>query len=257
MPVTHMITDPMSFHMNNYSLESADSTDLSYKKRSIRCYCMIIKDSMQSHEEDKNIMKRKRRKKYRMAVGACGPTILYTNVIRAYSPEEAARKYLEDEKDISEERITEIARRMREIEESKPLKDHYDCCGNRMEPGDTVMAAIDKAFIKGKISKLTNRSVKIMVDDREYSVTINKDDHREFNGSDVSFFAKLIKLSEDMVIDNDVKVGSFVAFIESSFGTCRGLGTGTVTRITPGYVYIDAGEDEIIRKTAEKVKKLR
>lgn len=202
-------------------------------------------------------MERKKLKKYRMAVGACGPTILYTNIIKAYSPEEAARKFLEDEEDISEDRVAEIAKRMRELEEPKPLKDLYDCCGNKMELDDSVLAAIDKTFVIGRISKQTNRGVKVMADDKEYSVTIHKDDHKEINGSDTPFFAKLIKLSEGMAINNDVEVGSFVAFIESHFGTCRGFVTGTVTRITPSYVYIDAGENEIIRKTPEKVKKLR
>ena len=67
----------------------------------------------------------------------------------------------------------------------------------------------------------------------------------------------MLFLTEGMAVNNDVEVGSFVAFIESRFGTCRGFVTGTVTRITPSYVYIDAGENEIIRKTPEKVKKLR
>ena len=39
-------------------------------------------------------MARQKLKKYRMAVGICGPTVLYTNIIKAYSPEDAARKYL-------------------------------------------------------------------------------------------------------------------------------------------------------------------
>jgi hypothetical protein len=41
-------------------------------------------------------MARKKLKKFRMAVGLCGPQILYTNIIKAYTEEEAAIKYYEE-----------------------------------------------------------------------------------------------------------------------------------------------------------------
>ena len=50
-------------------------------------------------------MKRKKLKKYKIAVGICGPHILYTNIIKAYSEEEAVKKYMEEsEEEFNEER---------------------------------------------------------------------------------------------------------------------------------------------------------
>lgn len=36
-------------------------------------------------------------KKWKIAVGVCGGRVLYTNIIKAHSPEEAAKKYLEED----------------------------------------------------------------------------------------------------------------------------------------------------------------
>ena len=35
-------------------------------------------------------------KKWKICVGICGPTLLWTNVIKAYTAEEAVKKYLEE-----------------------------------------------------------------------------------------------------------------------------------------------------------------
>ena len=38
-------------------------------------------------------------RKYKIAVGICGPTIMYSKVIKAATPEEAVEKYLADSED--------------------------------------------------------------------------------------------------------------------------------------------------------------
>ena len=80
-------------------------------------------------------MARQKLKKYRMAVGICGPTVLYTNIIKAYSPEDAARKYLEEGvaegsvDEITDEKVVKIAKEMHELAEAEALTSHYDACG--------------------------------------------------------------------------------------------------------------------------------
>ena len=50
-------------------------------------------------------------KKYRIALGICGPHVLYTNVIRAYDERDAAERYLRSEgKDPTEEEIGALLR---------------------------------------------------------------------------------------------------------------------------------------------------
>ncbi len=202
-------------------------------------------------------MERKKLKKYKMAVGICGPTVLYTNIIKAYNPEEAARKYLEESnEEVTEAKIDEISRRMFELRDEKPLEVHYDCQGTALMPGDQVLAIANTQIIRGKITKLTKRQTKLESNGKEYGFTINRKDHREINGEDSPFFAKILKISKDMSLDGEVTVGSHVAYIKVSFSYVDGFKLGTVTRITSNYIYIDIGEGEIIRKTAEKVQKI-
>lgn len=60
-----------------------------------------------------------------------------------------------------------------------------------------------------------------------------------------------------MIPETEVEVGSFVAYMEISFGKCLGFRFGTVSRITSSYIYIDTGNGEVIRKSADKVRRLR
>ena len=196
-----------------------------------------------------------------MAVGICGPTVLYTNIIRAYSAEEAARLFLDQNNDsgneITDEIVSEIANKMYEIEETKALDAHYDACGERLEIGCTVLCVVKMAIVKGTIVKLTNRGVKITSDNGDFTITIGKDDYKEIEGKKEPYFAKMIKVTDDMTLDADVEAGAFVAYMEISFGTCTGFEFGTVTRITPSYVYIDAEKGETVRKSADKVRRLK
>ncbi len=204
---------------------------------------------------------RKKLKKYKMAVGICGPTVLYTNIIKAYSAEEAAKLYLDENndagKEITDEMVSEIAKKMFEIEEAKALDAHYDACGERLVVGNRILCAVKMQIVEGTIVKLTNRGVKVSLDNSDFSISIGQNDYKEIDGENLPFFAKIVKLNDNMASNADVEIGSFVAYMDIRFGTCMGFGFGTVTRITPSYVYIDTGNDEIIRKSADKVRRLR
>lgn len=204
---------------------------------------------------------KKKLKKYRMAVGVCGPTVLYTNIIRAYSSEEAARFYLDENndsgKEITDEMVSEIANKMHEIEETKALDVYYDACGKHLEIGCMVLFIGKMVIVKGTIIKLTNRSVKITSNDGDCTISIGKDDYKEIEGKKEPCFARIIRITDDMTLDADLDVGAFVTYLKIRFGTCSGFGFGTVVRITPSYVYIDTGNGEKVQKSADKVQRLR
>ena len=204
---------------------------------------------------------RKKLKKYKMAVGICGPTVLYTNIIKAYSAKEAAKLYLNENndagKEITEEMVSEIAKKMFQIEEAKALESHFDARGERLEIGNKVLCAVNTSIVEGVIAKLTNRGVKVSFENSDRTIAIGQNDYKEIDGEKLPFFAKIVKVTDDMASNADVEIGSFVAYMDIRFGTCMGFGFGTVTRITPSYVYIDTGNDEIIRKSADKVRRLR
>ena len=52
-------------------------------------------------------------KKYRIALGVCGPNVLYTNVIRAYDERDAVERFLRSEgNDPTEEEIGKLLGRV-------------------------------------------------------------------------------------------------------------------------------------------------
>ena len=163
-------------------------------------------------------MARQKLKKYRMAVGICGPTVLYTNIIKAYSPEDAARKYLEEGiaegsvDEITDEKVAKIAKEMHELKEAEALTSHYDACGKLIEGDDTVIAAVNNTIVKGTVVKLTNRSIKIAEAGKEYTVTINRNDYKEISGERRPFFAKVVKVDRDTA-GSTPEPGSYVAYL--------------------------------------------
>ena len=208
-------------------------------------------------------MARQKLKRYRMATGICGPTVLYTNIIKAYSPEEAARKYLEERRaegavdEVTDDKVAEIAKEMYELEEARPLETYYDVCSEEMSEGDGVLAITKhNTIVRGTIAKFTRRGVKIDTGDETISITIDRKDQKMISGEYVPFFSKLIKITENMAADGPIAVGSSIAYIKISYGACEGFGFGTVTRIAPSYIYINTGNEEI-RKSAEKVHLIR
>ena len=207
-------------------------------------------------------MARQKLKRYRMATGICGPTVLYTNIIKAYSPEDAARKYLEEGfaegsvDEITNDKIAKIAKEMHELAESEALSSYYDACGEVIEIDDTVITVVNNAIVKGTVVRLTNRSIKIAESGREYTVTINRNDYKEIAGERRPFFAKVVKVDRNSAC-NTPDLDSYVAYLKIGFGKCTGFGFGIVSRITPSYVYINTEKSEEIRKSIGKIYRLK
>lgn len=198
-------------------------------------------------------------KNYKMALGTCGPEIIYTDIIKAYSPEEAARKYLLSgytEDAVTEEKIAELAKAFHEVPPKTALEVYYDCCGEKMDKGDQVYAVINMAFVEGIITKLSSRSVKVAYGDKEHNITINSNDKKTINGIEMPYFSKLLKRVSTTDEMQDITTGSYVAFIKTSFNSFDGIGFGEVTRVTSSYVYIN-GEAGEVRKTLNKVMRIR
>ena len=205
---------------------------------------------------------RKKLKKYRMAVGICGPTVLYTNIIRAYSAEEAARKYLSEDEDgtVPDEKVREIADRMHEIEEEKPVSSYLDARGETLKPGDSVYALVKangKTFsiIEGVISKLTKRGIKVQADDAEYLVPVGtKDAASRWKDP---FFSRAVRITEEMKSLGAPEIGSEVAYIDGAFmSSSKVFSFGTVTKITASNIYINC-EDGEARRTPDRVRRIR
>ena len=106
-------------------------------------------------------------KKYRFATGICGPTILYSNTIRAEDEIAAAKIYLtETGKEITDESISELLRHISEIVPKETPDQLFDCMGREISEDDDVAviksnegAAPELSF--GKIEKISGKSVSV------------------------------------------------------------------------------------------------
>ena len=207
-------------------------------------------------------MARQKLKKYRMATGICGPTVLYTNIIKAYSPEEAARKYLEKDKDgmATEEKVREIADKMYEIEDEKPVDSYLDARGETLEPGNSVYAIVKAngkifSIIEGVVSKLTKRGIKVQADGIEYLVPVGT--KNSSSRWEEPFFSKVVRITEEMKSLGAPETGSEVAYIDEAFmSSSKVFSFGTVSKITDKNVYIN-GKNGETRKTTERVRRIR
>lgn len=122
-------------------------------------------------------------RKYRFAVGLCGPQIIYTNIIKAVSPEEAARKYYEGMgESFTEELVAELASRARLVEEVVRKKNgFFDVAGAKIKEGDTVafVHRYEEYRLKidtGKVTRFTKAKAFVEnADGEEFGFVSNKD----------------------------------------------------------------------------------
>ena len=108
-------------------------------------------------------------KKYRFFAGACGPTMLYSNIIRAGDERTATIIYLKEMgKDATEENIADELHNIREII-PKVNPDHLlDFLEKEIKVGDDVMFIKNKSgsapkLCPGKVAKVTGK--RIVVED--------------------------------------------------------------------------------------------
>ena len=111
-------------------------------------------------------------KKYKICVGVCGPTLLYTNIIKAEDERDAVTKYLsETGMQITEEEIQKYISHTHEVLPTPKRKDDQpivDSFGNPLSFGKTVaFIRNDKppVLILGEITKVTNSSILITASD--------------------------------------------------------------------------------------------
>ena len=204
-------------------------------------------------------MERKKLKKYKMAVGICGPTVLYTNIYKAYTVEEAVQMYFRElGKTPTDKEYDEALIKMREIVEEKPLESYLDSQMEELNVGDEVLAIVKKdgsrsVIVNGIISSLTKRGIKIKAEEKEFLIRIGADDYKIIQGSKVPFFSKLVKTS-GYSGNEELNVGDTVAFITSAYMNSNYyFSFGTVADISPSYVFIDT-ENEQVKKSKDKVR---
>ena len=184
-------------------------------------------------------------KKYKMAVGACGPQIMYTNIIKAESPEEAARIYLGA--DANEEKIAMVSSRMFEVEERTVRSDNdcfVDALGADIEIGKEV-AFISRtdtnSIIKGTVTAITKSTITVTTDNKQYRLVSDPEDGRSINKAIV---INQIEIASSNNTNTDalgrpLEEGSLVAYRQDVYaGNCKGFAFGTITKVTGSFAFI-------------------
>ncbi len=225
-------------------------------------------------------MARTAMKKYKIAVGICGPTILYSNVIKAHSAEEAVDKFIaESEGHYSESDKETLMRHVHETgvrkvkksdAERTSMKD-YDL--NEVKVGDQVAFICgrrnDKGFRrysiqKGVIQSFSDSSAVIGCADLgqtfrivETLGTYHGNAHDEARLKKVALLNEFTMAeSEDDHTDGlgqELQIGDTVAYMaDINQDSCAGFIKGTVTKVSAKFAEMDGSQ----KKTYEKIVKL-
>ena len=106
-------------------------------------------------------------KKYRFFVGACGPTMMYSNIIRAEDEISATKIYLaEIGEEPTEENIKKKLDYIREIIPKENPEKLLDCKDQEISIGDEVIvikggAGTSPRLLHGTVKKLSGKSIQV------------------------------------------------------------------------------------------------
>lgn len=195
-------------------------------------------------------------KKFKMAVGVCGPHIMYTNIIRADTPEEAARVYLGY--NCKEEDVAKVASRMFEVEDRAVRKeeDHFiDALGADIEIGQEVAFICRQeknAIRKGKVHGITKSTIEVRYDDKQCRLVSDPEDGLSIRKAIVIDWKKgrAKKDSSMDAIGQPLRVGKTVAYRQEVYvDNCKGFSYGRIEKIAGTYAFIlDIETEKEIRR---------
>ena len=180
-------------------------------------------------------------KKYRFAVGVCGPTVLYTNIIRAEDERAAATLYLSEiGKELTNENITELLKYVREIIPKENPDKIMDYTEREIALGDEVMFIRNKfgeapKLLSGKVDKISGKSIVIRTQTGESNRIILAEDESECLSRVVVMNARPERKNEGFVDASGYPVmeGDPIVYMKAiAYSRCDGFQTGHVTRVT-------------------------
>lgn len=184
-------------------------------------------------------------KKYKMAVAACGPHIMYTNIIKAETPEEAAKIYLGYKGNKAE--VAKVAARMFEIEDRAVRKEDesfIDALGTEIKIGQDVVfiCSQDKNILrKGKVQKITKSTISVMSDNKSYRLLSDPEDGLTIRKAIVIDWKKsrTKKDAEVDAIGQPLVEEKLVAYRQEVYiDSCKGFLYGTIIKVTGTYAFI-------------------
>ena len=189
-------------------------------------------------------------KKYRIFVGMCGPTPLYSDTIRAEDERAAVITYLtEIGKEVTIENINEQLRHVREIVPNikKTPEKLLDCLGKELTLGADVMFMRRKygegtKLMSGKVDKVSGKSIVVRTQSGESNRIMLSTDSDDSIDRVIVMAPRPERVNGEVLDASGYPIleGDTVAYmIPAEFGTSDGFGTGTVTKFTAKSVEVN------------------
>lgn len=207
-------------------------------------------------------------KKYKIALGACGPQILRTNIIKAHTPEEAVRKYLEETgSEITDAKVKSLLSRTYEhVSDTYGVEDTddiVDVCGRQIKV-ESRIALINypekyKLHVDlGVVSEIKKTSIQVALDDgRSVKVMIPN------TGTIIKCVVvdKVEQKTEDNMpcdaIGQPIHPGDFaVAMMPTVMGNVKGFEVfGVIDKVSDKYAWA-AISDSVTENSRKMINKL-
>ena len=187
-------------------------------------------------------------KKYRFAVGNCGPTILYTKTIYAENAESAAKTYLSGQgKDLSDENIKALLKNVHEIVPREKPEKIMDYLEREIVLGDEVVFIRNRAeeppkLMLGRVEKISDRSIVVKTSAGESNRIFSSEDDFGVLSRVIIMTHKPERMEEGVcdAVGYPVKENDIVAFMKPiSNSRCDGFQTGVVSRITESFISVN------------------
>ena len=185
-------------------------------------------------------------KKYRFFVGACGPTMMYSNIIRAEDEISATKIFLaEMNEEPTEENIQKRLRNIREVvPKAKPEK-LLDCTGREISVGDNVMAIKGASgtapeLVPGTVEKIPGKSIVVKISNGD-TVRIALSKYETDSLAKVIVLDPRPERGSEGVLDASgypIEENDKVAYVYSPYSTSE-LKIGTIKKLSSKTVLVD------------------
>lgn len=185
-------------------------------------------------------------KKYRFFVGACGPTMMYSNIIRAEDEISATKIYLSGSgSEPTDEEIQEQLRYIREVIPKDTPEKLLDCKDQEISVGDDVIvikggAGLSPKLVHGTVKKLSAKSIQVE-DQAGTSFRIMLGADEESSMSKVFIMSPRPSRSVEGVMDATgypIREGDPVVYLYTYFHEYS-FKTGNVSKITEKSLVVD------------------
>ncbi len=196
-------------------------------------------------------------KKYRFFAGACGPTALYSNIIRAEDEVSAVKLYLAE---LGEEETDEnVAKQLRNIREIVPkeIPDKLlDFMNKEISVDDDVMFIRNSSgkapkLLFGKVEKITGKSIVVKAQSGESVRIILAEEESDSISRVIIMNPRPLRSVGDTTDASGypLMVGDPVVYMKpTAYNRCEGFEVGTVEKISDKTISINE-----TRRTSDRI----